>query len=52
MTDDEIRAKYRELTKPALRQPRSARIEAMIAALPTDPAALAVLIDEVLRPAD
>ena len=52
MTDDELRGKYRELAEPVLRQARSTRIEEMIAALPTDPTALAVLTDEVLRPAD
>jgi hypothetical protein len=40
------------LVEPVLRQARSTRIEEMIAALPTDPAALAVLTDELLRPAD
>jgi len=52
MTDDELRGKYRELAEPVLRQARSTRIEEMIAALPTDPAALAILTNEVLRPAD
>jgi 2-methylcitrate dehydratase PrpD len=52
MTDDELRGKYRELTEPVLRPPRSARIEATIAALPADQAALAVLIDELLHSVD
>jgi 2-methylcitrate dehydratase PrpD len=52
MTDDELRGKYRELAEPVLRRPRSARIEAAIAGLPADQAALAALIDELLCAVD
>ncbi len=52
MTDDELRGKYRELAEPVLRPPRTARIEAAIAALPADQTALAALIEELLRPVE
>jgi 2-methylcitrate dehydratase PrpD len=51
LTDGELRSKYRELTEPVLRAPRSARIESLVDSLTTDPAALSALIDEVLSPA-
>ena len=50
LTDDELRSKYRALCEPVLGQARAARIEALVAALPDDAAALRALIEELLSP--
>ncbi len=50
LMDDELRAKYRALSQPVLGQRRSARIEALVDSLTSDPAALAALTGELLSP--
>ncbi|MEO5764566.1 MAG: MmgE/PrpD family protein [Casimicrobiaceae bacterium] len=49
LADDELRAKYRDLAAPVLGAKRTARIEALVDALPRDAAALGALVDELLR---
>lgn len=51
LSDEEIGAKYRELTEPVLGPRRSARIAALVGSLPVDAAALPALIDEILSSA-
>ena len=48
LVEDELRAKYRELSEPVLGQPRSARIATLVDALVEDDAALSALVDELL----
>ena len=50
LTDDELRAKYRDLATPVVGAERAARIEQCVDALATDGRALSLLQDEVLRP--
>lgn len=51
LVDDELVAKYRALAMPVLGEGRTARIEALVASLTTDSAALPALVDELLTPA-
>jgi len=51
LSDDELRAKYRELATPVLGAERSARIERSVDALEFDHAALPVLLEALLQPA-
>ena len=51
LSDDELRAKYRELATPVLGAERAARIERAVDALAIDPAALPALLDDLLQPA-
>jgi len=48
LSDDELRTKFRALAEPAIGAARASRIETLIAALPRDDAACAVLCDELL----
>jgi 2-methylcitrate dehydratase PrpD len=48
LTDDELAAKYRALAAPVLGERRTARIEALVASVPGDAAALPALLDAVL----
>jgi len=50
LTDDELRGKYRRLAAPVLGAARTARIERAVDALGHDPAALRMLIEELLSP--
>ena len=52
LADDELRAKYRALAEPVLGPQRAARIAALVDGLPNDDAALAALVEELLRPPD
>jgi hypothetical protein len=49
LSDDELRAKYRDLGTPVLGAERAARIEWAVDALVTDGRVLSVLQDELLR---
>ena len=50
LDDDEIVAKYRVLATPVLGGARTTDVEAQVAALPGEPAALRALIDNLLSP--
>lgn len=50
LSDDELRAKYRELATPVLGLERASRIERAVASLPREPSALSALLDELLQP--
>ena len=49
LSDDELRAKYRDLATPVLGVERATRIEWAVDALATDGGALSQLQDDVLR---
>jgi 2-methylcitrate dehydratase PrpD len=49
LTDNELRGKYRSLAEPVLGVGRAARIERLVDALHVDPAALRLLIDDLLE---
>lgn len=49
LSDDDLRAKYRELASPVLGSARATRIESLIDALAAQPAALAPLVEEWLQ---
>lgn len=51
LSDDELRAKYRDLAVPVLGAQRAARIEGAVAALAVLPSALPMLLEELLQPA-
>ena len=50
LAEDELRTKYRELTQPVLGPQRTARIEALVDALPGDDDVLLELVDQLLSP--
>jgi 2-methylcitrate dehydratase PrpD len=50
LSDDELRAKYRELATPILGAERTMRIERSVDNLAADPAALLTLQDALLQP--
>jgi 2-methylcitrate dehydratase PrpD len=52
LSDDELRAKYRELATPVLGAARTTRIEHAVAALGMDPTALASLLEDLLLAAN
>ena len=51
LSDDELRAKYRELAAPVLGTERAARIERAVDGLATDMDALRALVEDLLQPA-
>jgi len=50
LSDDELRAKFRELAVPALGEARAVRIERAVDRLALDPAALPALLEDLLQP--
>jgi 2-methylcitrate dehydratase PrpD len=52
LTDDQLVDKYHSLATPALGAARTARIEALVASIATQPSALPMLVDDLLAPID